>query len=240
MANITDDNGHNQIFKPSRTMTLRTARRTDWILKHILTTPGIRILEIGCATGEMAREIALKTGQVVVGVDKCKSFIEVAQKRPPISNLSYVHGDFNDSATINTLFNHQQFNIIYGNGILHHLYYQFPHALERIQALLKPEGKIVFLEPNLLNPYCFLFFQIPFLRKLARLEPDEMAFTRRYISSQLTATGYSDIQIEYRDFLIPGLPFILANPVCVISSLIEKMPIGRQLSQSLFISARIT
>ena len=48
----------------------------------------------------------------------------------------------------------------------------------RCGAFSPTDGRIIFLEPNLHNPYVYLIFSRPKLRQRARLEPDEMAFSR--------------------------------------------------------------
>ena len=83
--------------------------------------------------------------------------------------------------------------------------------------LLKDKGKIIFLEPNLFNPYIYLIFSYESLRKKAHLEPDEMAFSKPFIVEKLKKAGFSNIQVEYRDFLLPGIPESLVKPSIVPS-----------------------
>ena len=130
------------------------------------------------------------------------------------------------------------FDYIVGNGILHHLYQELGPALSAMRAMLRTGGKIVFLEPNLHNPYVYLIFTQPRLRQLARLEPDEMAFTRRFALDRLRSAGFRDAEVEYRDFLLPGVPTWLIRPLITVGRYAERTPGVRHLAQSLFISAR--
>ena len=130
------------------------------------------------------------------------------------------------------------FDYIVGNGILHHLYYDLDASLKKMRELLSVDGRLIFLEPNLHNPYVYLIFSYDRLRRLAKLEPDEMAFTRSYIATRLEGAGFSDITIEYRDFLVPGTPDPLIRPVVRIGDTAERLPGVKHLSQSLLISAR--
>jgi hypothetical protein len=124
-----------------------------------------------------------------------------------------------------------------GNGILHHLYDRLDEALLNMSHLLKDGGKIVFLEPNLCNPYVYLIFSYPWLRKLANLEPDEMAFTKSFVSKKLDSAGYRNISVDYKDFLLPGIPDFLIQPSIALGDILEKVPLCKNVSQSIFIRA---
>jgi hypothetical protein len=110
-------------------------------------------------------------------------------------------------------------------------------ALVNLKKLLKPGGKIIFWEPNLSNPYVYLIFTYPSIRKKANLEPDEMAFSKKFIEQKLQIAGFKQINVSYRDFLLPGIPEILVKPSIVIGDIVEKIPVLRNVSQSLFIEA---
>jgi len=64
-----------------------------------------------------------------------------------------------------------------------------------------------------------------------------MAFSKGYITSLLSAAGYRDIRVEYKDFLLPGIPDALIAPSIAVGALVERIPWVRMLSQSIFISA---
>lgn len=238
MASIQDDRGYNQGFKPSKSMDVRMERRCDYMISQMnLTKDGVRILEIGCGTGEISHFLSQKTHAEIVGTDLCSPFIESSRKEYSSPNLKYEVLDFNDPESIRKVVGDEKFDYIVGNGILHHLFYNLDQSLSSINHLLKPDGKMVFLEPNILNPYCFLIFTFPFFRKLANLEPDEMAFTKQLITTKLKATGYNNIKIEHKDFLIPGTPSFLIKPVIIIGAFIEKIPFLNKWSQSIYVTA---
>ncbi len=239
MASIQDDRGYNQGFKPSPALKVRTERRCQYILDKSNLKEGGRVLEIGCGTGEISALLASKGNVEVVGTDICKPFIEEARKQFKHPKLSYDVFDFN-STNESEFSRIGKFDSIVGNGILHHLYYNLDASLQRFKQLCKPNGRIVFLEPNLLNPYCFLIFSFAPLRKRAKLEPDEMAFTRRFIAKKLKDNGFSDVVVEYRDFLLPNTPTSLINAVIATGDCLEKLPGPDRFAQSLFISATVS
>jgi hypothetical protein len=70
------------------------------------------------------------------------------------------------------------------------------------------------------------------------LEPDEMAFTRRFAIDRLDEAGFSNVSVEYRDFLLPGIPSWLIGPSVRFGRIAESTPGLKHLAQSLFISAK--
>jgi 2-polyprenyl-3-methyl-5-hydroxy-6-metoxy-1,4-benzoquinol methylase len=231
MASLTDDRGYNQMFAPSKAMQIRSERRCDMIISEMNLTKDSTILEIGCGTGEIAAFIASKVQAKVIGTDICVPFVEEANQKHKRDNLHFEVLDFNKPESLNG----QKFDYIIGNGILHHLYYHLDEALVAIKNLLKDNGKLIFLEPNLINPYCYLIFSYPYFRKKANLEPDEMAFTKSFIQDKLKKAGYSSSKVVYKDFLLPVIPDALIKPVIVVGDLVEKIPLLNKMTQSIFI-----
>jgi SAM-dependent methyltransferase len=236
---IIDDRGYNQGFKPSTTVRVRNQRRVDHILQAIHPiAPHHQMLEIGCGTGEYAHLFAQQADLHVVAADICVPFIEEARRLYQSPNLQFECIDFTDTAAINAQFGDQAFDSVVGNGILHHMYYHIDEVLAKLYALLKPGGTFAFLEPNLYNPYIATIFQIPIARKWARLEPSEMAFSASFIAARLQQAGFGEIRVEYHDFLVPGTPTALIQPVIAIGDVLENSPVVNMLAQSLSIRAR--
>jgi 2-polyprenyl-3-methyl-5-hydroxy-6-metoxy-1,4-benzoquinol methylase len=236
MKIITDDKGRNQIFSGTLAADIRLKRRFDYILSLMDKTPGGKILEIGSGTGEASLYMAEKTGMNILGIDICEPFIKTSNENNKLPNLQYRNADFTRFSEIEELAN-AKYDYIVGNGILHHLYYDLDQSLSVIRSLLLPGGKIIFLEPNLINPYCAVIFSIPYFREKTKLEPTEMAFTKTFITNKLVQAGYSDIKVEYRDFLLPNTPPSLIKPLIFAGGVAEKIPLLKCMSQSIFISA---
>jgi ubiquinone/menaquinone biosynthesis C-methylase UbiE len=234
MASIKDDRGFNQGFALVKSTEVRMRRRADAFVQEMDLKQPREILEIGCGTGEIAYWIAEQTGAHLLGIDLCIPFIKQARQRPPLPNLQYQVIDFNQPGSLSE----QTFDYIIGNGILHHLYYTLPAALLNIRRLLKPDGKLVFFEPNIYNPYCTLIFTVPFLRVKTRLEPTEMAFSKRFIVQRLREANFTEIHVAYKDFLLPGVPNILINPLILSGNILEHIPVLNKMAQSLFIKAK--
>jgi len=232
MTAIQDDRGFNQIYEQSPVNLIRLKRRADWIIEDMAIAPGKKVLEIGCGTGYVSHYIASKTGMQVIGSDLCVPFIEEARDKFKLPNLSYEVLDFNDAAADAN----KKFDYIIGNGILHHLYYHLDKTFVTLREMLNPGGKIIFMEPNIYNPYVAAIFKNKRLRKWAHLEPDEMAFSPGFIRQKLDAAGFSRNTVTYRDFLLPGVPKWMIGPSIAAGNLLEKTPL-RIISQSIFITA---
>jgi len=232
MAAITDDRGFNQIFEQTEGNLIRLKRRADWMIQEMAPSPNKKILEIGCGTGYVSYYLAEKTQMQMIGSDLCKPFIEEAKAKYVSPKLSYEVLDFNEAA--NSI--HNKFDYIIGNGILLHLYYNLSDVFPTLKNLLNPGGKIIFMEPNIYNPYVAAIFKNPTLRKWANLEPDEMAFSKSYIDKKLRNADFKNINIAYKDFLLPGIPEIFIKPSISIGNILEKTPL-KIISQSILISA---
>jgi SAM-dependent methyltransferase len=231
MQNITDDKGYNQVWADSASTRVRAERRCDYIISQMRADPYQSVMEIGCGTGRNSFMLAQKTGMQVLGTDLCVPFIDEAKNKFQLPNLRFDILDFNKADQ----FKGETFDYIIGNGILHHLYYHLHEAFTNMRNLLKENGKIIFLEPNIYNPYCAVIFN--FARKQAKLEPDEMAFSKPFVTNKLQATRYKNIKVEYKDFLLPGIPNALIQPSVGIGNVIEKIPLLKMASQSIYISA---
>jgi len=231
--NKKDDRGYNQGWADSVSTNIRAERRCDAMIASMKLEPEGSILEIGCGTGDIAYMLAQKSNMHVLGTDLCVPFIEEARKNFIHPKLTYDFLDFNKIGD----FKEKRFNYIVGNGILHHLYHHLDNALVNLKTLLKPEGKIIFWEPNIYNPYVHLIFSYPYFREKAHLEPDEMAFSKPFITKKLKQAGYTNIDVSFRDFLLPGIPEVLVKPSIVVGDVIEKIPLLRCVSQSIYIEA---
>ncbi len=237
MASIKDERGYNQIFIDSPAAQIRKKRRFDYMISKMdKEKKNLTILEIGCGTGEGIAYITEQLNCKGIGLDLSEKFIELAQKKYKSDSLKFVNANFNNETERSEKLNDETFDYVIGNGILHHLYYSLDEALINLKSLLKPGGKIIFIEPNIYNPYVAAIFLIPYLRLKTFLEPDEMAFSRGFIIDKCKKAGYKKIAVEIRDFLLPNTPQKLIKPLIMLGDIIEKTPLT-VIAQSNFIIA---
>jgi SAM-dependent methyltransferase len=232
---LQDERGFNQVFAAVGSTPLRAHRRHVWFIEEARRTGARRILELGCGTGEAAAEVAAGIEAEVVAVDLSDTFLEYARAAHKAPNLRFEKLDLFGEDPLRL----GRFDLIFGNGILHHLVIKLDAVLHVLRKMTNPAGGIAFIEPNFLNPYCAFIFGTPFGRRWARLEPGEMAFTPGALRNALSKAGWSDVSVAMRDFLLPGLPETWVKPILAIEPAFEATALTRWLAQSHFVTARV-
>ena len=110
-------------------------------LKHVPATPGARILDAGCGSGSMAREIARATpGATVVGVDLRDKYIDYARRRGDaegLGNLTFEVGD-----VCRLPFADASFDIVWTKYLLQWVADPMA-AMREFVRILKPGGLLV-------------------------------------------------------------------------------------------------
>jgi hypothetical protein len=100
-------------------------------------------------------------------------------------------------------------------------------------------GRAVFSEPNLMNPQVLLMFRCGPLKPYFGTSPDEMAFTRGWISRVLGRVGFTRFSVRYFDFLHPSTPRALLRLAEPFAESLERVPGLRAISGSLLIHAEL-
>lgn len=207
----------------------RARRRGAFFVEHGGLQPGVRALEIGCGTGVFL-ELTAPSGAATFGIDLSIELLSEARRRfPAKGDVHLLCGNVERLPYADATF-----DVVYGSSVLHHL--NLVPALREIHRVVKPGGRIVFAEPNLMNPHiAFLFLLAP--RGLFGLSDDEMAFTRFRARGVLEALGYDRIAITPYDFLYPLVPDSLIEPVLRFGRILERTPLVREIAGSLLIQA---
>ena len=168
----------------------------------------------------MAAVLALLTQLVyqatsarIVAIDILEDFLTKARQRTP--NVS-----FNIADAINLPYSPDTFDVVYGSSILHHL--NLDSALKEIYRVLKPKGRLVFAESNMLNPQIFFQKNIPWLKRLMGDSPDETAFVRQTLARRLIESGFSNTRIIPHDFLHPYTPAALISPIKNLGQIVRE------------------
>ena len=206
----------------------RAARRAALIAAGACLGPSMHALEIGCGTGLFTEHFAA-TGARIDAVDVSGDLLAKARARElPPGRVRFIEAAFEEIGACGP------FDAVIGSSILHHL--DVLPACAAIFRLLKPGGRMAFAEPNLLNPQ--IFIERRFRRFFPRISADEGAFVRWRLRGLLRAAGFSEIRIVPFDWLHPATPASLIRPVSAAGGLLEAVPLLREFSGSLLITAR--
>ena len=207
---------------------IRWKRRINLFISEIGSNNSI--LEIGCGTGLFTKEIQNTTNNITA-IDISPDLVEIAKTRVLNKNVKFIVEN-----AYKTSFQNNSFDYIIGSSVLHHL--EIDEALKEFNRILKPGGKILFTEPNMLNPQIAIQKNIPFIKKWAGDSPDETAFIRFKLVKQIKKTGFRNAKITPFDFLHPSIPSFILKPAIHITTLFERIPLIKEISGSLIILAQ--
>ncbi len=206
---------------------IRWQRRKNFLLSEI--SAGSKVLEIGCGTGLLSAEIS-KMDVHLTAIDVSESLIEIARKNNDENGI-----DFRLENACSMTFPDHSFDILIGSSVFHHL--DVDLAIREFNRVLNPGGKLVFTEPNMVNPQIALQKNWPYLKRKMGDSPDETAFIRWKLKKQLMKGGFEQVQIEPFDFMHPFIPGLVARYSASFLINLEKIPVLREIAGSLFIKA---
>jgi 2-polyprenyl-3-methyl-5-hydroxy-6-metoxy-1,4-benzoquinol methylase len=208
---------------------IRWARRCR-LFKEFIGSNKRLVLEIGCGTGLFTKELAA-TDNTIIAIDISDALIKKAKERVHAKNVKLVVGN-----AYKTEFKSNSYDFIVGSSSLHHL--EVDSALKEFSRILKPGGSIMFTEPNMMNPQVALIKNVPAIKRRAGDSPDETAFFRWAIARKLRNHDFTDISIVPFDFMHPQIPESLLGIAGQLTSVIEKVPILKEIAGSLIIQCR--
>jgi len=209
----------------------RRAERRAGLLRDLgCLGQGATCLEVGCGVGIFTEKLA-ETGAELTAIDISPDLVERARRR--VSDTRVRVEVMNAEATT---FGGDTFDSIVGSSILHHLNVEV--ALKEFWRILRPEGRLVVSEPNMLNPLVCLIKNVPFLKRWHGDLPHETAFLRWSIARALRRAGFRAIRIRPYDFLHPSTPRVLVGPIDKLGLWLERIPVVREFAGSLIIVAK--
>lgn len=121
----------------------RTLDKDYHTLKSALK-PGLRVLDIGCGTGAITKDIAAIVGPsgTVVGIDNTESFITEGKNLfGSIQNLELIHCDLLDFDSL------EKFDLIVSARTFQWIS-TLDKAIDKLKTLLKPNGQVSILDYN--------------------------------------------------------------------------------------------
>lgn len=203
----------------------RWSRRVKMLTQYV--EKGMRVLEIGCGTGYFTKELA-KTDANIIAIDISPDLLEAARSIVAAQNVT-----FEVMNAYAMTYEDASFDVVVGSSVLHHL--EVDEALSEFYRVLKPGGRVVFTEPNMMNPQIAVQKNVPYVKEKMGDSPDETAFFRWSLKKTLNNHGFAQIQIDTFDFLHPQIPAALIGTLEPFCMLVEKIPLLREIAGSLYI-----
>ena len=166
--------------------------RVRWLAARLsdLGAQPSHVLDYGCGTGGTSSELLEQLhAQLVVGVDASRASLDVARKAHATARLQF--------KTIGDLEPSGQFDVVYCNGVFHHVEREHRlDALGYVHRSLSTGGYFGFWENNPWNPGTRLVMRrIPFDRDAKLLSPP-------HARALLTRAGFDVLRTDFL-FLFP-------------------------------------
>lgn len=105
------------------------------VLDRLDPQSGERILDLGCGTGRLTKEIAVRTGSVVVGLDRSATMMDEA-RQDRSQRTVFVRGD---GAALPFV---EAFDAVYSAATFHWIL-DHDHLFASIHRALRPDGRLV-------------------------------------------------------------------------------------------------
>lgn len=208
----------------------RAERRARMYVEHAGLRPGKLALEVGCGTGLFLAQVA-ESGATVRALDLSTHLLAKARARlGGRANVALQCGNAEQMP-----YPDGTFDAVYGSSVLHHL--DLDRALREVFRVLRPGGRMVFTEPNILNPQVTVMFKVNATKNYFGVSPDEMAFSRFRAARALREAGFGDGRVTPFDFLHPSTPASLLGAISRAGELAERVPLVREIAGSLLIRA---
>ena len=154
-----------------------------------LNTNNSVVLDYGCGIGNSLEQVVNFKPKKITGIDISEISIEKAKKNFD----AYTKIELLVDNCEKTKFEENTFDIVYGTGILHHL--NFKICLDEIQRILKPGGRLLFIEPLGTNPFINLYRRLtPKSRSI-----DEHPLVENDLN--LIKNRFQKVKIKYYGFL---------------------------------------
>jgi len=166
---------------------------------------GKTLLDVGCGDGLNAVMLA-KMGANVTGIDVSPKAIELARRRGEVNGvtdrLSLLAAPL-ETADLPP----DTFDLVWADGILHHVLDDLELVLDRLTRWVKPDGLLVFAEPvNLFHAMRRLRFMIPVKTEAT---PDERPLVRSEV--ELIRRYIPDLRMRHYSLFGRLDQFILVN-----------------------------
>jgi len=176
-----------------------------FVRENLLDLPGKRILDIGCATGELAFQLAM-SGASIVGIDLNKDLLKQANQKKKHSGLTFQAGNMLE---LKADFKCWEFDAVlcFGNTLVHLESLELvKKMLEEAIYVLKPGGNLFI---QILN-YDYILNDL--VTELPIIETDKIKFTRKYKFPENSSVieFITHLEIKQENKTVSNKTFLLA------------------------------
>ncbi len=159
-----------------------------------LFTPRVgNLLDVGCGTCFYFPLLA-KHADHVTGVDLCVPMLEQAKQL--IVEKGLTNCEVRESSALNLPFADNSMDVVHSWDFLHHVP-DVPKAISEIVRVLKPDGRYIALEPNLLNPSIAWYH--------ARRRSEWRLFSQNQFTIPQYLRRHFDVKVSYDNTIISFL-----------------------------------
>lgn len=191
-----------------------------------------RVLELGCGTGVYTKWLHMR-GLNVTAMDISSGMIEQAKQRCP--DATYLQGDCENPGGAIDDAGSEQFDVIMGINTFSY-YANKAQALSNYHQLLKPGGKLIFID---MNGSC------PFYSMMSALDINEMRqwlkevgqMKKSNLQTWFSETGYTQEYCEHFTFIPNGLNSISVNILRPFNAILSVLPGISSLAMRIAVSA---
>ncbi len=182
-------------LKPTGSLYLR--RHVDAMIRYAGLQPGERVLEVGCGMGRYTYILAEK-GVRVEGLDLSPELLERMRAHNPGDYEIPLHG-FDLLESPPELYG--QFDAVIGFFVLHHVH-DLEASFDMIAKLVRPGGRVAFLEPNPYNPLYYV--QILVTKEMSwEGERGMLKMKREHLEPAMERAGLLPISLERFGYFPP-------------------------------------
>jgi SAM-dependent methyltransferase len=208
---------------------IRADRRAAFLARETRLKSGVVCLELGAGTGEFTARLA-NSGCRLIAVELSEATAAVCRARVG-SNVEVIVGNVETGEGLEGL----EVDAIVGVSVLHHL--NLDLCFENAFSHLKRGGRFAFSEPNMANPQIWLERHVSTIREWRHVTPHETAFRAGELRQLLESGGFTVEVCEPFEFLHPGTPSWLIEPVLALEPVLERSPL-RAVAGSVRVSGR--
>jgi len=173
----------------------------------------IKIIDLGCGTGTFTKKMSSLSSEIY-GCDISPKSIEKASEKYPEINFSIQDIE-------NLKFENNFFDVVTFSGVLHH-FKDFSIPLKEAKRILKEDGLIFAFDPNLYNPFFWLYRRKEswFYSKSGVTDNEEPLSKKKIIETaklcgfeEIDVYGISDMSFKYIEskklsFFLPIYNFV--------------------------------